>query len=609
MNKFLLLLVAATAVTTANAQQMERRPHFVPTANIERHQQPLAVQQEMQMARTPSTASAPSRADDNGVRVYYNRPAGAFSGVFFIKDGQDEGMSTVPYLFLKPYIDYTFTGVAEGASGQETYYWDYENWNYETGQYDFISSTGNQLIHQYKTEVVEVPMLTVLDQGNYYSYQYGQHNKGSNDGTVIYPDYPPAQIIASPTVNLAMQYAQQEEGLDMLMSSKTFLPKNYTYVVYYSGAQPYGDNSKGWWFGKNAGSMNGMPVNGIAQAFEKPTAPYLLKSVVMMVAHIEVSKPTDLTCKIYRLADGIPAYQNDGCATLNDVPGELIASGRATVTPETAANKLITFTLLGEEEGLEYELQPTIDDAILVAIDGYNNPDMDGLTDFSAMVSNDIHTDEGFGELAYLKCGIPDESGNYSDQYRWMGLNNFFGEEMKTGFTIFLTIDNPYLTFNYEAEDGQYTFPDEGGVIETEFYSWFPSEDWEITCGQDEIPDWLNIELIDGIDNGDFNHLVTAVVTADPRPNDVDYREAVVTFSTPGARINYTFKQFYCIVPPPPPHFKFDFNEDGEINIADLNSLFDAIINGADYNLGHVNLLIDAIISGRHDPDYNHGGD
>ena len=229
---------------------------------------------------------------------------------------------------------------------------------------------------------------------------------------------------------------------------------------------------------------------------------------------------------------------------------------------------------------------------------------MDGLIDFSAMISNDFHTDEGFGELAYLKCGIPDENGNYSGQYQWMGLNNFFGREMKTGLTIFLTIDQPFLAFNNEAEDGEFIFPSGGSEMEIEFFSWLPSEDWEITCGEDVIPDWLNIELVDGMDNGDFNYLVNAVVSADPLPNDLNYRKAVVTFSTPGARINYTFKQYQGFIPPP--IFHLDFNEDGEINIADLNSLFDAIINGADYNVSHVNILIDAILSGKTNTDSNH---
>lgn len=623
LNKFLLLLVMAMAVTAANAQLSETRHFPVAAADIERHQQPLAVQQEMQMATSTDPAHAPSRADGNGVNVYYNRPAGAFSSVFFIKDGQDAGMSTVPYLFLKPYIDYTFTGVAEGVSGQETYIWGYDEWNSESEQYDYITYYGQQLIHQFLLDIVPVPILTVMDEGNYYTYQYGQHNKGSDDGTAIYPDYPPAQIIASPTIDLIMQYFQQEEGLDMLMSSKTFLPEGHTMLTYYSGANPFGDNAKGWWFGKNAGSKKGMPVNGIAQAFEKPTTPYLLKSVVMEVTGLQVSEPTRMTCKIYRLDDGIPAYTDGGSAILDDKPGELIGKGHATLSPQTSdsGDDLITFTLFGEEYGLEYEIELTVDDAILVVIDGYNDPEMDGLTDFSALISSNMHQDEGFGELAYLRCGIPDEDGNYTDKYQWMGLNNFFGEEMKTGFTIFLTIDNPYLTFNYKAEDGQFIFPPEGGVMKKEisesvstrsieFYSWYPSVDgdWTITSGNDdELPDWLDIELVDGETDGDFNHLVTAIVTADPLPKNVRYREAVVTFSTPGANIKYLFRQSSGSFPPPQPNY--DLNGDGEINIADVNYLIDIIISdgiGVDFNHdGECNFAdlmyyIDVILLGGH---------
>ena len=584
MNKFLLLLLAAAAVTAAHAQ-LQERPLLSASINQVR---PIAMQQEMQMA----TPEAPA--------VYYNRPPGAFSGVIFIEDGLYAGALYVPYLYLKPFTKYTYSGIAEGASGQETYIWGYQIWDKTNQQFVFNTYYGADLTLRHDWGWIEAPLLTVMDDGHEYNYRYAQNNNGTNDGTDVTPEESPSKILASPTIESIMQI----EGIDLLMSSKTFLYNN-PWMYYFDGANPYGDNSKGWWFGKNAGAENGMPINGIAQAFEKPTTAYLLKNVVLYVSHIEVSKPINLTCKIYRLADGIPAYQDEGCATLNDEPGELIAFGRATVTPETAGqNDFITFALLGEEYGLEFDIYLTVDDAILVVIDGYNDLEMDGLIDFSAMISNDFHTDEGFGELAYLKCGIPDENGNYSGQYQWMGLNNFFGREMKTGLTIFLTIDQPFLAFNNEAEDGEFIFPSGGSEMEIEFFSWLPSEDWEITCGEDVIPDWLNIELVDGMDNGDFNYLVNAVVSADPLPNDLNYRKAVVTFSTPGARINYTFKQYQGFIPPP--IFHLDFNEDGEINIADLNSLFDAIINGADYNVSHVNILIDAILSGKTNTDSNH---
>ena len=189
---------------------------------------------------------------------------------------------------------------------------------------------------------------------------------------------------------------------------------------------------------------------------------------------------------------------------------------------------------------MEYEITPTIDDAIIITIDGYNEPEMENLKDFSACISADIKADEGFGELAYIKYGLPDDDGSFSGEYVWAGLNNFFTSgTMMTGFSIFITADNPFLTYNYsELEDGKYTFPDEGGLMEKtlyededgaivtrsiEFFSYVPSADegWTLTCNGDDVPEWLSIELIDGEEEGEFDNFVLAEVVADPLPEGV----------------------------------------------------------------------------------------
>ena len=207
---------------------------------------------------------------------------------------------------------------------------------------------------------------------------------------------------------------------------------------------PVGNNENGWWFGKNGGRSNGARIDGIAEAFEKPTYPYVLKRVVIETAVLEVDAPVEMTCKVYRLTDGIPAYDPDIYVTLPEEPGELIAIGRASVTPETniANDGFIFFTLYDDDD---VPFTPTIDDAILIVLDGYNDPEMENLKDFSAMISSDDHSDEGYGELAYIKYGLPDEYGNFTGEYVWAGLNNFFSNgEMMTGMSIFITIDLPY---------------------------------------------------------------------------------------------------------------------------------------------------------------------
>ena len=135
---------------------------------------------------------------------------------------------------------------------------------------------------------------------------------------------------------------------------------------------------------------------------------------------------------------------------------------------------------------------------------------------------------------------------------------------MKTSLTLFIGIENPFIIFNYDVEDGYYTFPIEGGEFEKmfefsdttivcdaiEFFSYNASEDWEITWnGSDELPDWLEVELEDEVDeSGEFSGLVLGHVTCAPLPYDdgVFGRSAVIRFSIPGAYVDYKFSQYIC---------------------------------------------------------------
>ncbi len=343
----------------------------------------------------------------------------------------------------------------------------------------------------------------------------------------------------------------------------------------------------------------------------------------MELAFLEVSAPVTMTCKVYQL-DSIPAYNDTACVVLPELPGKLIAIGRATVTPQTYEETygLVEFTLYGREEGYHYpelynDVTPTVDYPILVVFEGYNQPGMENLVDFTALVSSDYHTDEGFGELAYIKYGVRDENGGQYN-YQWKGLNNFFPKgEMKTGFTIFLTVDQPFLVYNFLEEDGEHTFPNEGGTLVCvygdtefngiEFFASTPSGDdeWKITCNGDEvIPEWLDIELVDtDIESDEFGCLVTANVEADPLPEGVTYREAVVRFEIAGDYKDFKFIQGVNdpVWPwwPDEPNIstvnwiidiilgaqvsdddrkRADVNRDGVVNISDVNAVIDIIL-------------------------------
>lgn len=562
MKKVLLLAAAALMVTSANAQLTKSETHKVPACPQTQLFKPQPLLKEAQM-RTPGSpvVKAPKKA--GAVDVWYRRPAGAFPASLVVQDGAYAGLYYAPFISVKPYVDYTFNGYAEGQSADATYEWDVQYYTTdEAGNSQQVWETvpGMDLTMQYEYETDSVPFFYVTEpSGKFYFWNIrGFEMGGTSDKPIINAEHC-ATIMGVPNT-------MEVWDRDILKSSKSFCyggrngDQRYP-MSYYSGAKPYdprGEEGSGYWFGKNGGTNGGSRIDGIAQVFEKPTAPYLLNQVVVDCAVLEVTAPVEMTCKIYKL-DEIPAYNDSNWVALPEEPGELIAMGRATLTPETATETgdLIFFTLYGEEDGLQYDITPTIDCAILVVIDGYNEPEMANLKDFSAMISSDMYVDEGYGELAYLKLGLTDEDGNL-DHYVWAGLNRFFGgddNEMKTGLTIFLSTENPYLTFNYNAENGEYLFPAQGGVMEKkfgdhtcrsiEFWSWTPSADdaWFVSCNDEDVPEWLNIELTDQMQNEEFTGLVNAVVTAEPLPAGVAYREAVVRFEFPGAYIDYKFMQ------------------------------------------------------------------
>ena len=596
MKKYLLLAAAALMVSTASAQLKPAYQNHAADAkekltqlqkHAPAHQLDLSQVSMKEMKSgayvAPNSANAPKKA--GFLAPFYRRPAGMYCSPLIVADGGKGFYSygNVAFLMNKPFGPYTWEGTIGGADETTHCAWDVWIRGEYYGVDDMMSVTFADWI-----AVDDAPIFYAVDgeltdpQADWYDYQMKSYN---DDGTPI-----PLQI-------LSIVYNEQyEEGVEFMYSSKTMVNGGRNGNVdgifsRYYGADPYGDNQYGWWFGKNASKVDGM-----AMAFEKPENPYLLKKVYLQAyTDMVVTAPVKMTCKIYKL-DEIPAYIDDNLtsAVLPAEPGTLICTGEATVTPTTGEDKngLIEFTLYGYDEDdpdLVYEYNPTIDYPILVTVEGYNDEGMENLVEFSAFCCIDDEVDEGYGELAYLKEGIFevsldqngdtifDENGDpvryFTGEYRWRGLNNRFmardDEEwpekratMQTGLTLLIGIENPFIIFNYDVEDGYYTFPIEGGEFEKtfefsdttivcdaiEFFSYNASEDWEITWnGSDELPDWLEVELEDEVDeSGEFSGLVLGHVTCAPLPYDdgVFGRSAVIRFSIPGAYVDYKFSQY-----------------------------------------------------------------
>ncbi len=649
MKKFLLLAAAALMVSTAGAQLKTAVPQSTAMnvnakakiSAIRNHAQPqqlniseISSMKELKtdLASAKAVTRAPKKA--GYLEPFYKRPAGMYFSPFIAVDGSGfYSYGSYSFLMMKPFADYTFEGTCVGDDENTSFAWDVWFGGEYYGVDDVMGVTFSNTF-----SVDDCPVFYAVDgalddpNAAWYQYQIKNYeNEEGLSGAITTNSETPAQLLSIP-------YSEMyEEGVEFMYSSKTMVDGGRNcdlagQISRYYGAEPWGNNEYGWWFGKNASH-----VDGLAQAFEKPSHPYMLKNVYLQAYGVECNAPVKLTCKVYKL-DGIPEYTDEtNGVSLPIEPGELIVTGEGLVTPTTEEDKngLITFTLFGQDEDdpeLVYEYTPTIDYPILVCIEGYNDEGMEDLVNFSAFVSIDDAVDEGYGELAYLKIPyyeeVVTEEGDTVQQptgeYYWHGLDHFFSSgtlAMKTGLTIFIGTENPFITFNYSIEDGEYTFPAEGGEMVKnleytdttvvcngiEFFSYTPSADgdWTLTWnGSDELPEWLDIELTDGEEDGEFSGLVYASVTAQPLPEGVAYREAVIRFEIPGDYIDYKFMQGVK-----PKYPKGDVNGDGEVNIADINALIDIILGGEDksegrsdvnedseVNIADINSVIDIIL-------------
>ena len=532
----------------------------------------------------------------------YQRPAGAYFSHLYAKNGK-VGFNSVSYEFvqMKPYSNYTFHGIADSIGPETQFIWYLYD---EYGSY-YPWGRSQDLTVNFDAGVRLMPLFSVSDGSASDTYQW--YN----------PSYGMMQVICPIKMLTAVTPSQldAQDGMEYLLTSKSPSPHSYNNKSLFmssEGAQPYGNNDVGWWFGKN-----GEHIDGMAQAFEKPSHSYLLKKVyLMMDENAVVNDNVTMYCKVYRL-DEIPAYSDEGSVTLPETPGELVVSGKGVVSHQSLIenNGCVEFNLFDIKNGHEIEYYPTVDYPILVVIEGYNDQEAANLVDFTAFISTNTYTDEGFGELAYLKCPVNDSGGRFTGEYVWRGLNRFFySRQMKTGLSIFIVADMPYLLFSRLDEQGEFIFDSDGGeMVRTiggdtvegiEFKTCLPpiDGDWSLSCRGEELPDWLNIELVDGEQDGEFNGFVTARVTAAPMPEGGVYREAVVRFEIPGAYQDYVFRQEAKMSPPDTdePNFstlnrmisiilglpideadkhRYDLNDDGVINITDVNIMIEWILN------------------------------
>lgn len=537
MKKSLLFAVAAMSmVASANAQIISRveQAKNAKMANVAKSQVfdlSNVCEKEAQVATSPSQLKkkAPAtKAAWSG--AYYGRPDGAF----YINWDEGGGGYVRPFLYGKPFTAYTYPNLTEGNASYE---WTYYQVEKVDGKYQEVPYTtdSKDLTVDYGYTAVTVPILNATFASGASSYQLG----GNKQGQPVVP----TSFFATQYPNEAL-LSNYEGYCDLLANAHYYGSSDRTATKqngwgYYSGKNQDGTPG-GHWFGKNT---LGWDIFG--GAFEKPTKPYVLNNVYFYATALEVTGDAPITATVYRLDHMFPYLEGEnvviGEAEVNEEA--VVARGSIVLTKANTKDGrgVYKIPLKEIEDGLEYEVTPEIDFPILVVIDGLGGDNVKS----ASLLATEDEVDEGKGELAFL-------GNKESNVFR--GLNNFFQSgEMKSGLSIFIGQTNPFLVFNYNGEDGKYKFPDNGGTLVREFgqqamdyvsfYSSTSSEEWDLSCNGAEVPEWLNIELSDVMDNGEFSGEVRAKVTAAALPEGVAYREAKVKFHTLGDYQEFLFTQ------------------------------------------------------------------
>ncbi len=545
------MAAAALIAVSASAQmRAHQKPAQISKQTVvDTRFQNVLIKDAQKFTGTRGTAARPNKVRPVDAPKY-RRPAGTFYGSF-ASNFYGYGYSA---LFLKPYTEYEFKNVSEVPANN----WKYWVYNSSTEQNDELDYQGQDFVYTYGYTAVPCPMLFAGDL-SYSATQETDEVEGAvttTNGEVwslvnaadVYGTNLPTNYLVNPHYVSGTRYESEDMG--------------YAFTAY-TGALDADGGTTGHWFGKNYSGWN-----GFALAVEKPTVPYVLNKVYGYAYGISIKGDVDLKCEVYRMPEMLP-YSEEGADLDPEIfnADNLIATGTYKLTQKSlgeSTSAMMGFDLeqYDPELDMSYSVTPEIDFPIIIVMSGY---DSDNVNTFTFAITCEDE-DEGWGEHAY---NLHIEDGVIT---RGAGLDMFFalteneGMPLKVGPSIFMDISNPFLTFNFDDETGEYTFPAEGGdyltLGEYEGVYFFGLDQYSADVNSEsiyysledgsDVPEWLTITMADEdfqTQSGSTVSVPKAMVHCDALPDGIEGREAKVKFYINGAYVIYDFKQGNVVEP------------------------------------------------------------
>ena len=523
-----LLLIAAAAVAVSASASFQKKSDAVKNQVIDSKCAPFEFTVESAQMATPAQREAAKKVAKNAtVKAWYNRPAGSF-----YRSVSTGGAFYNPAIMSPSWRPVTWPNASEGA---DSYSWSYEKYNSEIKDFATCTSSEADLTDSWIWESAYAPTLTATSGGATDTYQLFANFYNQKTGeTKTYQGV--AYFCPDPRAEF------EESNLDCYVSPKLWAAgvreqspglSQGGGMSYLTGAKDADGGKTGCWFGKNYGGWNAMGLY-----VEKPAISYALRGLHVYYAAEGITGETPLTADVYA------ATKNEKDSV---ILGDLLYTAKGTLAADAAERGFIDMPFFAEEDGLEYEVVADINQPIMIVLHGYENAQA---STFTMFITKDW-CDEGYGQHGYM-MSVDDQGTPLIN----VNMESFFTVSLgTTAPSIFLDVEWPMMEWNYTFEDGAYNFPVEGGkLVKTpaegytfdyiSVFSTKSSELWTVLTEDDQdVPEWLTLEIADVVENDEFTNEVQIEATAAPLPEGVSYREAKVKFSVPGASLVYNFSQ------------------------------------------------------------------
>ncbi len=353
----------------------------------------------------------------------------------------------------------------------------------------------------------------------------GTNSAQSKEKNLQMPAANPTSLMEMPKLlaNAGLRADEIMSGTYKVGGNTQMTYSNGQTVVYNVGNY---DLTKSWWmaeigtqgsaqyaFGSNSGSFWGANsnyyynnVDGIANFFEKPQAPYVFNEVSLPLGDY-LNFGATLACTIYKVENGFVTDEVIAQSVYN--PSDAKTKCSCTPVPNTAGMYCLKFVF---DDAL------VIDDAIFVCIDGFNNSNIISI----APIAQAMNHDNGMG-YAFVKLNT--QSSGYAFVEVAGALASVDGgSNMNVSMCIGMNAVFPYL---HSLEGDVFTAASAGEIknfaIDT---YWNPQTDWAITASDS----WVKAEAV--VDEA--AQTVSVKVSADALPADKEGRYATVKISALG---------------------------------------------------------------------------